>query len=256
MKRYLYNYQTVVEFSEPVVRHAVMLRCQPICNSYQTVEQNHLVVSPNYWLQAGNDAFRNHILFGGATESQKAFAFVSTGIVTTDTYLVGYRGENLFLYRQPTLLTTIGEGVPSFVEQTQPKDSIQTAYSICQWLYENIQYQPRATTIETTAAEVMMSRQGVCQDFSHLMIAFCRSQGIPARYVNGFIVGEGETHAWVEIFDGSNWIGFDPTHNCRIADGYVKLAHGRDARDCSVCRGMYSGKAQQQTTVNVTLREI
>ena len=170
---------------------------------------------------------------------------------TTDTYLVKYRGENLFLYRQSTPLTTLSEGIPDV-----GTNSIQAAYDICQWLNENIEYQPQATTIETTATEVMQSRQGVCQDFAHLMIALCRRQGIPARYVNGFLVGEGETHAWVEIFDGYNWLGFDPTHNCRISDGYVKLAHGRDAHDCSVSRGMYTGQAQQQTTIHVTLHEI
>ena len=232
MKRYLYNYQTVVEFSEPVPAHAVMLRCQPVGNACQTVEQEHLVMSPNYWLQAGSDTFYNRILFGGTTEPHTVFAYVSMGIVATDTYLVKYRGENLLLYRQPTPFTTIGDGIT------------------------DISYQPQATTIETTAAEVMQSRQGVCQDFAHLMIALCRRQGIPARYVNGFLVGEGETHAWVEIFDGYNWLGFDPTHNCRISNGYVKLAHGRDARDCSVSRGMYTGQASQQTTIHVTLHEI
>ncbi len=251
MKRYLYNYQTVVEFSEPVPAHAVMLRCQPAGNACQTVEQEHLVVSPDYWLQAGTDSFYNRILFGGATEPHSVFAYVSTGIVATDTYMVKYRGENLFLYRQPTPLTMVSEGIPDVTE-----NSIQAAYAICQWLTDNIEYQPQTTTIETTASEVLASRQGVCQDFAHLMIAFCRHQGIPARYVNGFLVGEGETHAWVEIFDGYNWLGFDPTHNCRISDGYVKLAHGRDARDCSVSRGMYTGPALQQTTIHVTLQEI
>ena len=251
MKRYLYNYLTVVEFSEPVSAHAVMLRCQPVGNACQTVEQEHLVVSPNYWLQAGSDAFYNHSLFGGATEPHSVFAYVSTGVVATDTYQVKYRGENLFLYRQPTPLTSIGEGIPPV-----SSNSIEAAYDICRWLNENIEYKRQTTTIETTADEVMQSRQGVCQDFAHLMIALCRRQGIPARYVNGFLVGEGETHAWVEIFDGYNWLGFDPTHNCRISDGYVKLAHGRDARDCSVSRGMYTGQAQQQTTIHVTLHEI
>ena len=88
------------------------------------------------------------------------------------------------------------------------------------------------------------------------MIALCRQRGIPARYVNGFLTGEGETHAWVEIFDGYNWLGFDPTHGRCISDGYVKLAHGRDVRDCSVSRGLYTGQAAQQTTIHVTLQEI
>lgn len=251
MKRYLYNYQTVVEFSEPVPAHAVMLRCQPVGNACQTIEKEHLVVSPDYWLQAGTDAFYNRILFGGATEPHTVFAYVSTGIVSTDTYLVKYRGENLFLYQQPTLLTTVCNKIPIAHD-----NSIEAAYEICHWLSENIEYQAKATTVETTAAEIMASRKGVCQDFAHLMITLCRLQGIPARYVNGFLVGEGETHAWVEIFDGYNWLGFDPTHDCRICNGYVKLAHGRDARDCSVSRGMYTGQAQQQTTIHVTLQEI
>ena len=79
--------------------------------------------------------------------------------------------------------------------------------------------------METTAAEVLERKEGVCQDFAHLMIALCRQRGIPARYVNGFLVGEGETHAWVEIFDGYNWLGFDPTHNCRISDGFISLQY-------------------------------
>ena len=65
MKRYLYNYQTIVEFSEPVTAHAVMLRCQPAANAFQTIEQEHVVVSPDYWTNAGTDAFGNRILFGG-----------------------------------------------------------------------------------------------------------------------------------------------------------------------------------------------
>ena len=234
MKRYLYNYQTIVEFSEAVPIHAVMLRCQPVSNACQTVEQEHLVVSTDYWLQAGHDAFYNRILFGGATEPHKTFAYVSTGI-----------------FKQPTALTTVKEAV-----LTTPDNVIDAAYAICNWLFENIVYQPLCTTVETTAAEVLERRKGVCQDFAHLMIALCRQRGIPARYVNGFLTGEGETHAWVEIFDGYNWLGFDPTHGRCISDGYVKLAHGRDVRDCSVSRGLYTGQAAQQTTIHVTLQEI
>ena len=66
MKRYLYNYQTIVTFSEPVSAHSVMLRCQPAANAFQTIEQEHVVASPDYWLTAGTDAFGNRILFGGS----------------------------------------------------------------------------------------------------------------------------------------------------------------------------------------------
>lgn len=251
MKRYLYNYQTVVEFSEPVPIHAVMLRCQPVSNACQTVEQEHLVVSSDYWLQTGYDAFYNRILFGGATEPHKTFAYVSTGIVATDAYKAKYCGENLFLFKQPTTLTTIREPL-----LTTPENVMDAAHAICEWLSGNIAYQSQCTDVETTAAEVLERKKGVCQDFAHLMIALCRQRGIPVRYVNGFLVGEGETHAWVEVFDGYSWVGFDPTHNRRISDGYVKLAHGRDVHDCPVSRGLYTGQATQKTTIHVTLQEI
>ena len=104
--------------------------------------------------------------------------------------------------------------------------------------------------------EVYRLKKGVCQDYAHLMIAICRINGIATRYVCGFMEGTGETHAWVEIHDGYSWIGFDPTNNCRISYGYVKIAHGRDAFDGPVNRGVYIGNALQQTQINVTLKEI
>lgn len=132
---------------------------------------------------------------------------------------------------------------------------IDAAYAICNWINKNIVYEPLCTTVETTAAEVLERKKGVCQDFAHLMIAFCRHQAFPPA--------TSTASSWAKakpclggIFDGYNWLGFDPTHNCRISDGYVKLAHGRDARDCSVNRGLYTGLANQQTTIHVTLQEI
>ncbi|GEM_PF-5924381 len=84
MKRYLYNYQTIVTFSEAVSRHTVMLRCQPAVNDFQTIEQEHVVASPDYVLSTGTDAFGNRILFGSARKPQTVFAYVSTGIVATE----------------------------------------------------------------------------------------------------------------------------------------------------------------------------
>ena len=251
MRRYIYNYQTIVEFTEPVSVHSIILRCQPVNNSCQSVEQEQLVLSPNYWLEEGHDAFSNRILYGGSTKPHKAFAYISTGIVSTETYEVETLGENLYLYRQPTSLTNVYGYVLA-----APSNEIQAAHTICQWLHDHISYPPKSTTVDTSAAEVLERKQGVCQDFAHLMLAMCRQRGIASRYVNGFLVGEGETHAWVEVYDGNNWQGFDPTNNCQISEGYVKLAHGRDAHDCSVCRGMYTGQARQQTNIHVTLHEI
>ena len=89
----------------------------------------------------------------------------------------------------------------------------EKARQLCHRVYEMMAYEPETTTVETPAAEVFSRQCGVCQDYAHLMISFCRANGLPARYVNGFLEGTGQTHAWVEVFDGYSWQGYDPTHD-------------------------------------------
>lgn len=110
--------------------------------------------------------------------------------------------------------------------------------------------------LHTTAADAFASRMGVCQDYAHLMVALCRAAGFHARYVCGLMMGEGQTHAWVEVYDGLCWYAFDPTNDTAVATGFIKIAHGRDALDCSVSRGVYTGISNQTTNVSVTVKEI
>ena len=83
-----------------------------------------------------------------------------------------------------------------------------------------------------------------------------RYLGIPARYVNGLMIGEGYTHAWVEAYLEDGWYGFDPTNNLHIDDYYIKLAHGRDYRDCTVDKGCFLGSAAQKQKIYVNVEEI
>jgi len=255
MKHYLYNYQTIVTFSEPITEHAVMLRCQPVSNAFQTVEHEHIVISPDYRLHAGVDAFGNQILYGSARESHSVLAYVSTGIVSTGAYILKPRGENLLLYKQPSRLTHFDLEMAE-VAKSASGSNIERAKKLCHEVYEMLAYMPETTTVETPAHEVFAKRCGVCQDYAHLMIALCRASGMAARYVNGFLVGTGQTHAWVEVFDGYSWLGYDPTHDRTMLQGYVKLSHGRDSSDCPVSRGMFCGQAMQQTQISVTLQEL
>lgn len=126
---------------------------------------------------------------------------------------------------------------------------LSLASAIMHWVHGYIAYVPGHTTTATTAMEVFADPQGVCQDFAHLMIALCRAVGLHVRYVNGFISGEGQTHAWVEVSDGSVWYPFDPTHDTRPDWGYVKVAHGRDADDCPTNRGRFYGFTNERQSV-------
>ncbi len=270
MKRYIYCYQTAVSFSEPVTNHSLLLRCLPMAGSYLNVEEEHLVVSPSLSVRRGTDQLGNRIVYGGSREPHASLVYVSTGIVSMAEYAVAPDAVPVSVYCQPTRLTSLTEQQAeelwrqteqyvSHDETTEekPADTIcMQALDICRRVHTVMAYTPGVTGMDTPAAEVAQHLKGVCQDYAHLMISLCRSRGMATRYVCGFMEGEGETHAWVEVYDGYAWTAFDPTHGRAIGYGYLKLAHGRDAADCPVNRGIYAGGALQQTQIHVMLKEI
>lgn len=248
MKRYLYNYQVIITFGAPVTNHSVLLRCMPMNAGYQTVEEEHLIFSPDFWTMRGNDAFGNRVIYGGQREAHASYAYVSAGIVAMEPYAVKEPLRPSPVYLLPTPLTTLPSG--------ERLCGLSDAMEICAKVYDMLEYSPCVTTVDTPVTDVLRTGKGVCQDYAHLMIAMLRQSGVAARYVCGLLEGTGATHAWVEVYDGYGWQGYDPTNNTRITYGYIKLAHGRDAADCSVSRGLYSGATTQEQLVSVTVKEI
>lgn len=122
-------------------------------------------------------------------------------------------------------------------------------------LYRSFTYKPNTTTTQTTAQQALNQGTGVCQDYTHIMLALCRLCHIPARYVAGFMTGEGATHAWLEIFAGGQWLGIDPTNNRIVDDQYIKLSEGRDASDCIIDKGVFFGNVSQSQSVLVRVTQ-
>jgi len=120
------------------------------------------------------------------------------------------------------------------------------AEQVNQWVHGRLEYRRGVTGVHTTAAEVLAIGGGVCQDFAHLMIAICRLLRLPTLYVSGHQLGEGGTHAWVEILvpaadgsDGAEGWPLDPTHGCRGDLTYLTVAVGRDYGDVAPTSGNY-----------------
>lgn len=116
------------------------------------------------------------------------------------------------------------------------------------WVFSEIKYTPGLTHVDTLLAEILDLKQGVCQDFAHLFIGICRSQGLPARYISGYLhqglgyFGDAQMHAWAEAYlPEVGWIGFDPTNNILAASEHIKVAHGRDYEDCAPLKGIVYG---------------
>jgi len=114
------------------------------------------------------------------------------------------------------------------------------------WVFDAMTYTPGVTGIGTTAASALAAGRGVCQDYSHLMLAICRRMGLAALYVSGHLLGEGGTHSWVEVVlpssdpaGGAEAWALDPTHNRRADLTYLTVAVGRDYGDVAPTSGSY-----------------
>jgi len=113
-----------------------------------------------------------------------------------------------------------------------------------------IAYRSGSTTVHTTQVELLAQREGVCQDFAHLMIAALRAHGVPARYTSGYLEtrpapgreklrGADASHAWVSAWvPGAGWVEVDPTNDCFVDERYVVLGWGRDYGDLPPLRGV------------------
>jgi transglutaminase-like putative cysteine protease len=120
------------------------------------------------------------------------------------------------------------------------------AIAVSGWVYRRMSYGFDRTGVQTTAGQVLAATHGVCQDYAHLMLAICRLLGIPARYVSGHLVGEGGTHAWVEVLhpvpgNAVEIVAWDPTHDRPTDLRYLTVAVGRDYGDVAPVSGTYCG---------------
>jgi transglutaminase-like putative cysteine protease len=105
---------------------------------------------------------------------------------------------------------------------------------VCNWIHDNVEYLRGSTNPLTSAYDTATERAGVCRDFAHLAIAFCRALLIPARFAAGYAYGlqPPDFHAYFEAYLGGAWYIFDAT---RLAPqtGLIRVGTGRDAADTS-----------------------
>lgn len=231
----------------------------PCINACQKIASEKLRLYPEVSLQQDTDAFGNRIQYGHALGDHDAFVYISSGEVELTPYLIPDVCPGA-LFRVDSQFTVPSVDMIAFSRSLSPSLSgiggiAEKALYIAEAVYRYMQYRPGTTGIETTASQAFSIRQGVCQDYTHIFLGLCRLNNIAARYVNGFMLGIGLTHAWAEVYDGTSWIGIDPTNNNRIEYGYIKIAHGRDVADCPVNRGIFVGGAAQSSEVRVLTEE-
>ncbi len=140
-------------------------------------------------------------------------------------------------------------------------DPLQVLHELNDSLYTWFDYKAKSTHVDSPIDEAIQTRQGVCQDFAHIMIALVRKLRIPCRYVSGYLYHGSEnkdrsmhdaTHAWVEaLLPHLGWVGFDPTNRLVASDRHVRTAIGRDYADVPPTKGIFRGNASSELAVAV-----
>lgn len=289
-----YHYTPAVENAQ----HMAYL--QPGTHATQTLLDHTLHVNPMPSHQrAMTDVYGNACCFFSLQSAHDVLSVVAHSLVSTQTSGIVHgrlpweQVRESFRYQAGMPFDAASEFVfastyvprhGAFADYARPSfpagaPLLQAVADLMQRIHEDFTYESQSTQINTPALDALAQRKGVCQDFSHIMIACLRTLGLPARYVSGYLltqpapgevklVGSDASHAWVSVYvpdlmnaqgqaQSQRWCDFDPTNNRwgwhAPGPDYVTVATGRDFGDVSPLRGVIHGGARHRLTVGVTV---
>ena len=281
------EHTTEYRYSEPATESFSELRLRPRDSLRQKVSRHSTRVEPAVLVESHTDYFGNFVetvsipvrhpslvVTSVCDVETKPFndvlASVQMSVAEARQLHTGQRRE-LHDFLRPSQIVTFQEGVwklaDEFLSPAAPFSESLRALNT--HLFRTLRYRPGATDAGTTVEQFLKVKEGVCQDFAHLMISVCRAAGIPARYVSGYIetdpvlgpdgepldtalIGATASHAWLEIFTPQGlWVGFDPTNDCLEGERHVQIGIGRDYADVPPMKGIFQGSNAQSLSVQV-----
>lgn len=253
-------------YAEAVTLTPHYIYLTPKVSPYQELIYNRLVVAPTPDLLVKNiDAEGNiqHIIYvNGLCER---FELTSEIIIQSqkfnpfDFVYFPFEAQTLpfsYLKDEKLLLKPYldEENITTAIYQTTRKLAADVNWNtasflqrVCEYIRGNLRYETRADGSAFEPERTLTQGYGSCRDFAVLMIAFCKSIGIAARFVSGYCYGSErhahELHAWVEVYlPGGGWRGFDPTEGCSVNENYIALARSAQADLINPVTGTYKSK--------------
>ncbi len=176
--------------------------------------------------------------------------------------------REMWNWLQPGHFTRVSGPLKKFLREEgieKPSDPLSGLKSLNAKLFSVFDYSPKSTQARSPIEEILTSKKGVCQDYSHVMITIARLWGVPSRYVSGYLYdsGEGhtaslshESHAWCECYlPPLGWLGFDPANNTMAGVRHIKTAVGRDYEDVPPHKGFFKGGKTERLKVSVTVQQ-
>jgi transglutaminase-like putative cysteine protease len=280
-----YSVRHITRFRyEPAVRESVMeVRMQPRTDARQRCLSFSLDVSPRASMMMYRDFFGNAVHHFDIPGQHELIEVAAQAIVEVLPPLLAEasaagdweeldarvaQGDywEMMLPSQYARPTELLEKLREKLDLKRRGNPLELLRELNTEMYEFFDYAPNTTKVDSPIDEALESRQGVCQDFAHIMIALVRQLKIPCRYVSGYLFHEdsakdrspaGATHAWVEAYLGElGWVAFEPTNNLLGCERHIRVAIGRDYADVPPTRGVHKGEAGSELSVTVSVSPV
>lgn len=281
--RFDIHYTTRFAYDHDVLESQNELRAAPTANAHQRVVHYDVRTAPSSRVFSYTDYWGTRVDAFGVRGAHHEL--VVTAEATVETHapevlaasprlaeLTPAFCEDHLEYLEPSAHVEWGDAIAVEVAAKRDEsadDLVGFVLALHRLVGTSFAYAPGATYVGVSVDEVWQAREGVCQDFAHLLVAMCRAGGVPARYVSGYLfthddsTGEDvqgdrvrvQTHAWAEVaIPGYGWWGLDPTNRQQVGERHVKIGHGRDYDDVAPLRGVYGGAADHTLEVSVDMR--
>ncbi len=279
--RYLSRYR----YDADVVDNINALRIRPATGSRQRVDDFTLRLTPEVRQHRHEDYYGTDVVEFEITRPHSELVIDALAHVTTepqpdppasawmDLDAPGYReagAEFLMQTDEAPGHSLLDELQAELSRSATPVDAVLL---VSELIPDRLEYRKGATYVDSTLADLLDVRAGVCQDFVHLGLHLLRSQGIAARYVSGYLYTQGagadedgdgaasvevDTHAWIEALLPSpggepRWVSIDPTNRGLTGECHVKIGHGRHYADVPPIKGVYRGGATALLDASVTM---
>ncbi|MGE0405734.1 MAG: transglutaminase N-terminal domain-containing protein [Candidatus Korobacteraceae bacterium] len=286
MNRYQVVHVTEFQYDGPVSESYNEVRLRPLHDEAQSCLSFRLTTSPPSRSAAYHDAFGNWVhLFNILPEHRRLRIQAESVVLTheappieTSMTLGELDAQRDDVYEDYYDFVAPTPYVPHLSQLEELSEAAEDcsdgtvqgfARAASDLIHERFRYVKGATHVHSSIADSLSLKAGVCQDFAHLLLGVVRARGLPARYVSGYLVPNGNgvrasqeqviggqaSHAWAEVFiPPSGWLPLDPTLGTPVSLRHVRVACGRDYGDVAPVRGVYNGHAGQRLCVDVLTR--
>lgn len=277
MTYYSIRHMTRFRYSAPISQSVMELRMEPRSEKGQRCLNFQLALNPHARIMSYRDYLGNLVHHFDIPGQHKQLVIVAESTVEMKPTpelpeslpesaweaidRTAQAEYDMLLPSQFTHPTPLLEALAAELNAERRGDPLSLLRELNAAIFHTFAYQQQSTEVDSPIDDALETRQGVCQDFAHIMIALVRRLGIPSRYVSGYLFhhqdkadrsAQDATHAWIEaLLPDLGWVGFDPTNNLLCGDRHIRAAIGRDYADVPPTRGVFKGEAESELSVGV-----